>query len=168
MSKMSAPVSETAPGLSRDIRLAAICANRRHAQWHRSWISAIPMRDAPESVDAALIVDAAGLGQFSTPVPSTLLNLASCRERNGQLATAWGLFLDAERATREATDGANKNSWIRSVRSSEAPRGSGFGCKGEQHRSADSKPLRPISLASISTARRRIVALSSIGRLPSS
>jgi hypothetical protein len=31
---------------------------------------------------------------------TTLLNLAGCRERNGQLATAWGLFLDVERQTR--------------------------------------------------------------------
>lgn len=30
----------------------------------------------------------------------TLLNLADCREKNGQIATAWGLFLEAERQTR--------------------------------------------------------------------
>jgi hypothetical protein len=33
-----------------------------------------------------------------------VLALASCREKNGQLATAWGLFLDAERQTRTAAD----------------------------------------------------------------
>ena len=38
------------------------------------------------------------------PTVSTLLNEASCREKNGQLASAWGLFLDAERQTRGATD----------------------------------------------------------------
>jgi hypothetical protein len=38
------------------------------------------------------------------PAVSTLLNLASCREKNGQLATAWGLFLDAERQTHTAAD----------------------------------------------------------------
>jgi hypothetical protein len=38
------------------------------------------------------------------PTISTLLNLASCREKNGQLATAWGLFLEAERQTRTASD----------------------------------------------------------------
>jgi hypothetical protein len=38
------------------------------------------------------------------PTVSTLLNLASCREKNGQLATAWGLFIDAERQTRAASD----------------------------------------------------------------
>jgi hypothetical protein len=39
---------------------------------------------------------------------STLLNHADCREKNGQLVTAWGLFLDAERQTRTASDAAGK------------------------------------------------------------
>jgi hypothetical protein len=38
------------------------------------------------------------------PTLATLLNQASCREKNGQLATAWGLFLDAERQSRAGTD----------------------------------------------------------------
>lgn len=38
------------------------------------------------------------------PTIATLLNQASCREKNGQLATAWGLFLDAERQSRAAAD----------------------------------------------------------------
>ncbi len=38
------------------------------------------------------------------PTIATLLNQAACREKNGQLATAWGLFLDAERQSRAATD----------------------------------------------------------------
>ena len=49
--------------------------------------------------------------RFRRPVPiifgilvATLLNHASCREKNEQLATAWGLFLEAERQTRAATD----------------------------------------------------------------
>lgn len=37
------------------------------------------------------------------PTLATLLNQASCREKNGQLATAWGLFLEAERQSRSAT-----------------------------------------------------------------
>ena len=41
------------------------------------------------------------------PSLATLLNQADCREQNGQLATAWGLFLDAERQTRAATDAAS-------------------------------------------------------------
>jgi hypothetical protein len=35
---------------------------------------------------------------------TTLLNLAACREKNGQLATALALFADAERQTRAARD----------------------------------------------------------------
>jgi hypothetical protein len=42
------------------------------------------------------------------PAPTTLLNLAGCREKTNQLATAWGLFLEAERATRSASDATTK------------------------------------------------------------
>jgi hypothetical protein len=42
------------------------------------------------------------------PRVTTLLNLAGCREKNGQLATAWGLFLEAESQTRSATDAAGQ------------------------------------------------------------
>ena len=38
------------------------------------------------------------------PTPNTLINLAGCREKLGQIATAWGLFLDAARQTRSARD----------------------------------------------------------------
>jgi hypothetical protein len=34
------------------------------------------------------------------PTPATLLNLADCREKNQQIASAWGHFLEAERQTR--------------------------------------------------------------------
>src|SRR5215470_5226530 len=37
---------------------------------------------------------------------TTLFNQADCREKAGQLATAWGLFVEAERQTRGATDAA--------------------------------------------------------------
>jgi len=36
------------------------------------------------------------------PAVTTLINLAACREKNGQIATAWGLFLDVERQTRDS------------------------------------------------------------------
>lgn len=42
------------------------------------------------------------------PTISTLMNLAGCREKLGQLATAWGLFLEAERQTRSATATAGR------------------------------------------------------------
>lgn len=38
------------------------------------------------------------------PAASTLLNLGACLEKNEQLASAWGAFLEAERTTRSATD----------------------------------------------------------------
>lgn len=37
---------------------------------------------------------------------TTLFNQADCREKAGQLATAWGLFVEAERQTRGAMDAA--------------------------------------------------------------
>jgi hypothetical protein len=42
------------------------------------------------------------------PAVTTLLNLAGCREKLGQIATAWGLFLEAERETRSATTPADR------------------------------------------------------------
>jgi hypothetical protein len=42
--------------------------------------------------------------QKQDPATTTLFNQADCREKNGQLATAWGLFVDAERQTRGSTD----------------------------------------------------------------
>jgi hypothetical protein len=38
------------------------------------------------------------------PAVTTVLNQASCREKAHQFATAWGLFVDAERQLRNATD----------------------------------------------------------------
>jgi hypothetical protein len=55
--------------------------------------------------DACAAFDAS---QKLDPTLATLLNQASCREKNGQLATAWGLFLEAERQSRPATDSATK------------------------------------------------------------
>lgn len=41
--------------------------------------------------------------QKLAPAISTLMNLANCREKNHQLASAWGHFVEAERQTRNAT-----------------------------------------------------------------
>jgi hypothetical protein len=38
------------------------------------------------------------------PALTTLIRQADCREKNGQLATAWGLFLEAKRQARTAVD----------------------------------------------------------------
>jgi hypothetical protein len=52
--------------------------------------------------------DALDHSQRLAPAVTTLLNLAGCREKLGQLATAWGLFLDAERQTRSFRDDATR------------------------------------------------------------
>jgi hypothetical protein len=43
------------------------------------------------------------------PAVTTLLNLADCREKNGQYASAWGHFIDAERETRNQAANASFN-----------------------------------------------------------
>ena len=55
-------------------------------------------------VDACTAFDAS---EKLDPAITTMLNLADCREKNGQLATAWAEFLDAERRTRGAQDAAS-------------------------------------------------------------
>jgi hypothetical protein len=42
------------------------------------------------------------------PLVTTLLNLAACREKNGELASAWGWFVEAERQTRGKSGGERK------------------------------------------------------------
>lgn len=42
------------------------------------------------------------------PAPTTQLNLADCREKAGQLATAWGAFVEVQRGLRGTTDARNK------------------------------------------------------------
>jgi hypothetical protein len=44
--------------------------------------------------------EAFATSQKLEPSVGTLMNLADCREKNGQLASAWGLFLEVERTTR--------------------------------------------------------------------
>jgi len=48
------------------------------------------------------------ISQKLDPTVTTLLNQANCREKNGQLATAWGLFLAAARQTSAASDAAGQ------------------------------------------------------------
>ncbi|HEY4118219.1 MAG TPA: tetratricopeptide repeat protein, partial [Byssovorax sp.] len=52
--------------------------------------------------------DAFDASQRLDPTPNTALNQANCREKNDQLATAWGEFLVVERSTRAASDDDGK------------------------------------------------------------
>ncbi len=64
-------------------------------------------REAKALMAAGKIAEACAAfdaSQKLDPTNSTLLNQANCREKNGQLATAWGIFLAAERETRTARD----------------------------------------------------------------
>lgn len=63
------------------------------------------LMDAGKTAEACKAFEASQKAEAAT---STLLNLANCREKNGELATAWGLFLDVVRQTRSATDAAGK------------------------------------------------------------
>jgi hypothetical protein len=56
--------------------------------------------DACEAFDGSQKLD---------PSIATALNQADCREQNGQLATAWGLFVEAERQTRSSADRSAAN-----------------------------------------------------------
>jgi len=58
-----------------------------------------------KTAEACVAFDAS---QKLDPTIATLLNQAACREKNGQFATAWGEFLEAERQTRSATDDATR------------------------------------------------------------
>ena len=71
----------------------------------------VMFREARVLLEAGKVAEACAAFESSQklePATSTLMNLASCRERNHQPATAWGLFLEAERATRDAADGKSK------------------------------------------------------------
>jgi hypothetical protein len=63
--------------------------------------------DGRKLLDAGKIPEACAAFESSEkldPAVTTLLNLAECRELNHQLATAWGLFSDAGRMSRDAKD----------------------------------------------------------------
>lgn len=65
----------------------------------------ITLMDAGKFGEACAAFDASDKLE---PAIATLLNRADCREKNHQYATAWGLFLEAERQSRAATDPATQ------------------------------------------------------------
>ncbi len=58
-------------------------------------------RQAMEAKHFAEACQAFEGSQRIEPMVATLVNLADCREKNGQLATAWGLFLEVGRLVRD-------------------------------------------------------------------
>lgn len=91
------------------IPIIAVCATA-HAQTQGAQAEALfrqgkALMTAGKYADACAAFDAS---QKLEPNVSTVLNQANCREKNGQLATAWGLYLEAERQTRGASDDAGK------------------------------------------------------------
>jgi hypothetical protein len=69
------------------------------------WPAMATAQPASTPADACSSFEASEKAQ---PTAANLLNLADCREKNGQLATAWGLFLDVERQTSAAPDAATR------------------------------------------------------------
>jgi hypothetical protein len=95
--------------------LVGISASRGHAQSASAEAEAL-FRQGKELMAAHKIADACSafdLSQKLDPKTTTLLNQGNCREQNGQLATAWALFLEAVRQMRSATDAAGQQ--LRSV-----------------------------------------------------
>ena len=69
-------------------------------------------RDAQALMDKGQYAEACEAFQTSQeldPAVNTLANLANCREKNGQYASAWGLFLEVERQTRSDKKQAGLN-----------------------------------------------------------
>jgi hypothetical protein len=90
--------------------LPCALAAAAHAQPAAAQAEAL-FRQGRVLLDAGKVAEACDTfaeSQRLDPRTTTLLNLAGCREQNGQLATAWGMFLDAMAQTRGAADAASK------------------------------------------------------------
>jgi hypothetical protein len=89
------------------VAIAATMAAQSSARAQSSTAQAEALfRQGQELIATGKIAEACAAfdaSQKLDPTIATLLNQASCREKNGQLATAWGLFLDAERQSRAGT-----------------------------------------------------------------
>jgi serine/threonine-protein kinase len=96
--------------MKRTLLVIAIVASASQAHADPAGAQAeVLFRQGRELMTAGKIAEACAMfaeSQKLEAAVTTLLNLAGCREMNGQLATAWGLFLEAERQTRVASDDA--------------------------------------------------------------
>ena len=64
-------------------------------------------RDARALLNAGKIAEACAAFESSEkagPAITTLFSVGNCREKNGQLATAWGVFVDVQRHARSGSD----------------------------------------------------------------
>lgn len=98
------------PLLALSAALAALAPAAAHAQSAGAQAE-ILFRQGKDLMARGQIAEACAAfdaSQKLDPTIATLLNQAACREKNEQLATAWGLFLEAERQTRTATDAATQ------------------------------------------------------------
>lgn len=75
---------------------ATAAAQTNVAEAEKLFNEGIALMDKKEYATACAKFEAS---QKLDPVPSTLLNLANCREKNGQLASAWGHFLQVKMDT---------------------------------------------------------------------
>jgi hypothetical protein len=94
----------------RVIAVAVLWSSVAHAQPAGAQAEVL-FRHGRELLAAGKLAEACSAFEESQklePAVTTLLNLAGCREKLGQIATAWGLFLDAARQTRSASDAANQ------------------------------------------------------------
>lgn len=92
------------------VAIALACSARATAEPAAAQAEAM-FRQGKELMAAGKLAEACAAFEASQKAEaaiSTLLNLANCREKNGEIATAWGLFLDAERQTRTAGDAASR------------------------------------------------------------
>ena len=90
---------------SASILALVLLAARVHAQTPTAQAEALfeQGKKLMETGRTAEACDAFETSQRIDAAVTTLLNIAACREKNGQLATAWGVFVDVERQTRGST-----------------------------------------------------------------
>jgi hypothetical protein len=93
------------------VTLVCTMARSGHAQSPADQAEAL-FRRGKELLTAGRVAEACAAfdeSQALDPTPATMLNQANCRERNGQLATAHGLFVEAARQTDAATGKASRH-----------------------------------------------------------
>ena len=76
-------------------------AQNANAEAEALFRQGVALMDAGQLTEACAAFDAS---EQRAPAVTTLFNQAACREKNGQFATAWGWYVEAERQTRGSAD----------------------------------------------------------------